>query len=514
MPRYAAVDIGSNSVRMEVAEISPAPGGKTPAVRILASDREVTRLGEAVFRAERVSPEALALTSSVLSRFARICERFDLDGIRVVATSAIRDARNQEEFLTAASRAIGARVEVISGAEEARLIHLGVQLRWPHLDKRVLVVDIGGGSAELILGDRGSLADAYSKPLGAVRLTEMFLENDPPTPEELERLRVYIDQKLERPVETIGRAPIDRVIATSASASAVVCAVNRLPRTQREKADRMRASVKQIRKLFKQVTSLDLDGRRRITGIGPKRAEIIIPGVTVLLRTLESFRQPTLYYSAGGLRDGIVADLLARGVGRELSMLARDQRKAIEQLARHYGVELPHARKVAELAHSLFVEATGLHGLPRPYGKLLQAAALLKDAGHYVSDTRHHRHSYYLVANSPLAGFTGSEREFIANLCRYHRKSVPTTLHPSFAALPADEQEAVRKLVPLLRIADALDRGQKQTVRGVQCHLNGDSVEVLVDAGSDAGIELWAAEQNRQVFEEVFRRAITFRRGV
>ncbi|MFN0169907.1 MAG: Ppx/GppA family phosphatase [Bryobacteraceae bacterium] len=513
MPRYAAVDIGSNSVRMEVAEISPPENGRTPAVRILASDREVTRLGEGVFRAGRVSPEAMALTGEVLARFAKTHQRFDLDGIRVVATSAIRDARNQEEFLTFASRAIGARVEVISGAEEARLIHLGVQLRWPHTGKRVLIVDIGGGSAELILGDRGSLGDAYSKPLGAVRLTEMFLKTDPPAPAELDRLRVYIDQKLARPVETIGRAPIDRVIATSASANAVVCAVNRLPRTQREKADRMRASLKQIRKLFKQVASLSLDRRRGITGIGPKRAEIIIPGVTVLLRTLESFRQPTLYYSAGGLRDGIVADLFARGVGRELSMLARDQRKIVEQLARHYGVELPHARKVAELSHSLFVEAAPLHGLPRAYGKLLQAAALLKDVGHYVSDTRHHRHSYYLIANSPLAGFTAIEREFIANLCRYHRKSVPTTFHPTFAALPAEEQEAVRKLVPLLRIADALDRAQKQTVRGVRCLLNGDSVEVSVDSGSDAGIELWAAEQNREVFQEVFGRSLTFRRS-
>lgn len=512
MPRYAAVDIGSNSIRMEVTEIEASADGAAPRYRILASDREVTRLGEGVFASERVTPDAMALTEQVLARFARTCARFDLDGVRVVATSAVRDARNQDEFRTVAEQAIGARVEVISGAEEARLIHLGVQLRWPHRDKRLLMIDIGGGSAELMVSDRGALVESFSKPLGAVRLTGMFLEHDPPTDAELHRLNEYIAQKLARPLETLMRPGLDRMIATSASASAVVCAANRIPRSDRDRADRLRATLKQVRKLYEQVTTRDLDGRRRITGIGPRRAEIIIPGVAVLWQVMEAFHQPAFYYSAGGVRDGIIADLFARGVGREKSMLAPEERRVVEQVARRYGVELRHARRVAELAHALFTGTAPLHGLARAYGKLLQAAALLKDTGHYVSDSRHHKHSYYLVANSPLPGFTDAERETVANLCRYHRKSMPTTLHPSYAALSAEQQQAVRLLTPLLRIADALERGQRQAVHAVECRLNGDRVDLIADCLPDADLEIWAAQQAASAFRQVYGRNLTVAR--
>jgi exopolyphosphatase/guanosine-5'-triphosphate,3'-diphosphate pyrophosphatase len=161
---------------------------------------------------------------------------------------------------------------------------------------------------------------------------------------------------------------------------------------------------------------LDLAERRKATGIGPKRAEIIVPGVSVLLRVLEDFRLPCLYYSAAGVRDGIIADLHARGVGRELAQLSRDQRKEVEQMSRRYGVALPHARKVAGLAHTLFTDLQPLHQLPPHFGKLLEAAAYLHDAGHFVSDSNHHKHSYYLVNNSDMPGFTNRERALIANL--------------------------------------------------------------------------------------------------
>src|SRR5437016_4429876 len=176
MPRYAAIDVGSNSIRMEAAEV--APGHET---RVLASDREVTRLGESVFRSGAVSEEALRATCAVLTRMAGLYRTLDVVGVRAVATSAIRDTRNQREFLARASEAAGAPVEIISGREEARLIHLGVESNWPQPEKRVLVIDIGGGSAEIIAAESGRMIDAYSKPLGAVRLKEAFLKDDPPS---------------------------------------------------------------------------------------------------------------------------------------------------------------------------------------------------------------------------------------------------------------------------------------------------------------------------------------------
>jgi len=507
MPRYAAIDIGSNSVRMLTAET--APGRDT---KILAAEREVTRLGAGVFLHGRIPPEAIDLVCEKLSRMAQIYNKLDVIGVRAVATSAVRDASNQQEFLERAAEALGTPVEIISGQEEARLIHLGVQARWPQPDKRVLIIDVGGGSAEIILGENGALSEAFSKPLGAVRLTEVFLKSDPATPVELHRLDEYIEEKLATPLRRIGVGPFDRLVATSATAAAIVCAVNRVRRSRRDEADRLKASVSQIRKFYREVCERDLAGRRKILGIGPKRAELIVAGTAVFLRALELFHQPALHYSAAGVRDGIIADLAARGVGRELSMLNRDQRRAVEQMARRYGVQVTHARKVAELAHRLFESLQALHRLPPALGKLLEAAAYLHDIGHYVSDTAHHKHSYYLVINSDLPGFTDTERQMIALLCRYHRRTMPVSRHSPFQALDPESRRAILLLTPLLRIADSLDRRHEQRVSDVQVQFRNGSVALALKSAQDTDLELWAAERVADSFRETYQLPLTLTR--
>ena len=504
MPRYAAVDIGSNSVRMLAAET--APGRPT---RILAAERQVTRLGAGVFLNGRIPPETINLVCEDLSRMAQVYRKLDVVGVRAVATSAVRDASNQQEFLGRASEVLGTPVEIISGQEEARLIHLGVEARWPQQDKRVLIVDVGGGSAEVILADHGALSEAFSKPLGAVRLTEVFLKSDPPAPLELHRMNEYIEEKLATPLRKIGAGPFDRVIATSATAAAIVCAVNRVRRSRRDEADRLKATVSQIRKFYREVGARDLAARRKIVGIGPKRAELIVAGTAVFLRALELFHQSSLHYSAAGVRDGIIADLAARGVGRELGMLNRDQRRAVEQMARRYGVQVTHARKVAELARRLFESLQSLHRLPPALGKLLEAAAYLHDVGHYVSDTAHHKHSYYLVVNSDLPGFTDTERQLIAVLCRYHRRAMPVSRHSPFQALDPESRRAILLLTPLLRIADSLDRSHEQRVFDLQVHLRNGSVAIALESGQDPDLELWAAERVADSFRETYQLPLT-----
>ncbi len=311
MPRYAAIDIGSNSIRMLAAEVTPGSPLKT-----LASSRQVTRLGESVFRTGRISSSAMDLCANVLAQMAAEYRSCGVVGVRAVGTSALRDASNQEEFLKRAEAALAAPVEVISGQEEARLIHLGVQIRWPHPEHRLLILDIGGGSAELILSEHGRMVQAFSKQLGALRLKEVFLKKDPPEPRELHRLEVYIQERIVDAVRRFGPAPYDRAIATSATAAAVICAVNRVPRAKREMADRLSATASQVRKLYRDLSERDLESRRKIPGIGPRRAEIIVPGAAMLIEVLREFRISKVYYSAAGLRDGIIADLAARGVGR------------------------------------------------------------------------------------------------------------------------------------------------------------------------------------------------------
>lgn len=507
MPRYAAIDIGSNSVRMMAAEVGQG------ASRILAQDRQVTRLGESVFRSGRISAEALDFLCAQLARMYTAYSVLDMRGVRAVATSAVRDASNQQEFLERTSAALKTSVEIISGPEEARLIHLGVEAQWPRPKERTLIIDVGGGSAELIISQGGQLLDAVSKPLGAVRLTEVFLKTDPPRSEELHRLDRYIEEKLLSFHKQHGTEKFDRAIATSATAAAIVSAVNQIPRAKREGADRLRASVAQIRDLYARLTVSDLATRRKIIGIGPKRAEIVTAGTAVFLRTLELFEHRSLYYSTAGVRDGIIADLAARGVGRELSQLSREQRLVVEAMAKRYAVALKHARHVACLAHRLFEILQNVHELPPAAGKLLEAAAYLHDIGHYVSGTGHHKHSAYLVANSDLPGFTDRERLTIAALCRFHRKSMPQPRHSQFQELDAESKRVVISLAPLLRIADALDRGHEQKVRDVACAAKDGAVTLLVQAEADADLEIWAAGEAARTFRDIYAKPILLQRG-
>lgn len=501
MPRYAAIDIGSNSVRMLAADVAPG-GALTP----LASDRQVTRLGESVFRTGRFSEESIAMVCETLRRMALAYRKFDVSGVRAVATAATRDAGNRIDFLSRASEALGAEVEVISGQEEARLIHLGVQSRWPSSDEgRTLIVDVGGGSAEVILSHEGRMQMAWSKPLGAVRLNEVFLRaTDPPAKDNLRHLEQFIDEKLHVALQEIGRGSFDRMIATSATAAAVVCGVNRVPRARRETADRLRATKAQVKKFYRSIAEKTLAERRRVTGIGPRRAEIIVAGAAVFWRVLDLFEHNSMYYLAAGVREGIVADLAARGVGRERTHLSREQRAVVEKLARKFGVEVRHARLIAGFTHQLFDSLAALHQVPAEWARLLEAAAYLLDTGHYISDTAHHKHAAYVVHNADLAGFTDHERRIIALLCRYHRKSLPAVRHADYQALDTDTRRMLLRIIPVLRLADSLDQSHGQHVERVTAAVTVDAVEVQIEGSGDTGLEEWSVDRLNTVFRQVY----------
>jgi exopolyphosphatase/guanosine-5'-triphosphate,3'-diphosphate pyrophosphatase len=373
------------------------------------------------------------------------------------------------------------------------------------------MMDIGGGSAQLVLSDEGRMVEAFSKPLGALRLTELFLRSDPPDPRELGRMQRYIQERIAGPVARFGPVKVDRMIATSSTAAAVVCAVNHVRRSRREQADRLPATAPQIRQLFRDSSSKDLTGRSKITGIGPKRAEIIVAGVAVLHEVVQELRLHRLYYSAAGVRDGIIADLMHRKVGMEQARLDPDQKRVVRAVGQRYGVAALHVRKVAELACMLFHGLQPLHKLPLAQGRALEAAAYLYNIGHYVNEVRHHRHSMYLVENSDLPGFEPRERLLIAALCRYHRKSMPQVSHQTFQALDPDNRRAVMVLTPLLRLAVALDQSQEQRVERLETVILEGTAEIRLYSDLDLDIETWHAAQVGDVFREVYGLALNVR---
>ena len=282
---YSAADIGSNSVRMDVVEAAP---GLPP--RLLATERDVARLGESVFRTGAVSPEALGLICSILARMSARSHALGSTVRRAVATAALRDATNQQEFIAVASEAWGAPVEVISGEEEARLIQRGVRSRLPHCPGNLLIIDVGGGSTEIICDGR-----AWSLPLGALRLQMLCLQDD--------ELFQFIREQAAPALEALAGVPVSQVIGTSATARAATTGGT----------TGGTVTTAHVREFYRSVCSLDLAGRRALEGIGPQRAEVIIPGTAVLLHVLETLRLPGLTYSPAGVRDGIIADLSACG---------------------------------------------------------------------------------------------------------------------------------------------------------------------------------------------------------
>jgi exopolyphosphatase/guanosine-5'-triphosphate,3'-diphosphate pyrophosphatase len=227
------------------------------------------------------------------------------------------------------------------------------------------------------------------------------------------------------------------------------------------------------------------------------------------MHVLDHFAISQLAYCSAGVRDGIIRDLADRGVGRERTRLDSEQRGMVEQFARKFGVDLRHARKVAIFARELFQSLEPWHRLEPEQGRLLETAAYLRDVGHAISDTSHHKHSQYIVANSDLAGFTDDEKQFVAMLCRYHRKAMPSARHDDYQGMPAARQRAVMLLSPLLRIADAIDRSRDQRVSAIECEIRGNSFFLTLESNTDTNLEVWAVERAATEFRQAYQKPIT-----
>ena len=526
MATFAVVDLGSNSCRLKIACV------EDHGLKTLHEDREVNRLGESVFQTGVLSPEAMERTIKALRRFHKAVQAQVVDRVRVVATSAMRDARNAAAFVEWVKSETGWDVEVISGLEEGRLIHLGVVQQEPGGRGKCVLIDLGGGSCEVTVSDKGRVQSMVSLPLGAVRL-QGYMESDPPTKEDVARLKQFIDRELALGEKKLGRPKGAAVIATSGTAAALAeasaaLAVGEVPERRSMKAGsggkvtgkgkaafvRLKpeaASTEDIRRLADALVTMSNAEREAVPGIGPKRSEIIVGGALVYASLLERLGLDGFRYSPLGLRDGMLAQMLAETDQRAPAHKALESERwaGVLEVCRRYGVDLKKAEPVRAHAKQLFRAMQVVHGLAPEYELWLETAAMLQEVGKFMNHQGHYRHTQYIIANSEIFGFSPEQRAVVSAIARYGGKSRPDTEDRVMRAVPAAEQASIAKAVVLLRLAAALnrDRATATLKLGVAVYPK----RVVLELGpSRAGAELeaWALKREAGYFREVMRREL------
>jgi exopolyphosphatase/guanosine-5'-triphosphate,3'-diphosphate pyrophosphatase len=505
MPTFAAIDIGSNSVRLKIARMV---GHK---LREIHEDREVTRLGESVFRQGFLSPEAIATTVKVLRRFHRAVQKTAADSVRVVATSAMRDARNSRAFIEWVRSSTGWNVEIISGLEEARLIHMGINSNLRISAAPVLMIDLGGGSCELTISEKHRILSTVSVPLGAVRVTNEFLKHDPPRKAELQQLRGFVAREIERIQQRVTKARPKVVIATSGTAESLAAVCHNLYKTKGTRENTV--SRAQMGRIAKRIARLPVEERRKLPGIGPRRAEIIVAGAMVYADLLERCQLRGFRYSPLGLRDGLLAQMAAEyDTGTRSGRQIESERwESVRTAVGHYRVDLKHAMRVRDSAIQLFASLKAVHRLPPEYREWLSAAAMLYEVGDYVNRNGRHRHTYYIISHSEILGYTPQQRRIIAGIARYLGKSRPVVSDPPVKLLSPADRNQVTKASLLLRLARALNLGRGATASKTRIRIqNGEvNLELIASRKTGLDLELWAVEKEKDYFREVFGRELS-----
>jgi exopolyphosphatase / guanosine-5'-triphosphate,3'-diphosphate pyrophosphatase len=510
----AAIDVGTNSVHMVLVNIQPS----LPAFTIVGREKSTVRLGDRDKTTGNLTPAAMERAIAALKRCIDIAKAAQAEQIIAVATSAMREAPNGQEFLQQIETELGLWVNLISGTEEARRIYLGVLSGMSFGGQPHVLIDIGGGSTELILGDGDEPRSLSSTKVGAVRLNAQYVTTDPISNSEFTGLRSYIRGMLERPIEDIlvNRRPGEKLqmIATSGTAE-TLAELNARDKTGSVPSplNGYQLSLKDIREWVNRLRKANLAQRLAIPGMSERRAEILLAGSLILQEAMEMLGIECLTICERSLREGVVVDwMLSRGMIEDrLRYHSSVRQRSVIKTAQKYRVNLEHSQRIADFATSLFDQTVGVFydwdGTDRD---LLWASAILHNAGHHVSHSSHHKHSYYLVRHADLLGYTEIEIETIANLARYHRKSGPKKKHENYRSLTSKRyRKFVDQMHPLLRLAVALDRRQIGAIKSMRCEYKPATRELYLylqpnQADDPCDLELWSLNIKKESFETTY----------
>ena len=499
--RIAAIDVGSNSIHMVIASAH-----RPPAFEVVDREREVVQIGRGSFARRRLRRDAMQRTALALRRFVQLARRLQAERILCTTTAAVREASNGGEFLQLCRELAGITPRIIPAAEEGRLIDLAVRSALRVHTPHALVVDVGGGSAQLVAGMEGRAPRVVSAPVGALRLTERFLQHDPPTPREISRLRRAIREELDAAFDKLGDQDGAQVYGSSGAVHALAHAAHWLDRGERVRQINGHAiGVDSLRRLTRRLLRMPLAQRVRLPEVDGLRAEIIVPGALVLLEVLERAGASHLTLSDFGLREGLVTDWLQHHV-HEVSALdsVEDLRlRSVLALLAKFGPTGAHPEHVANLSLALFDGLAPEHGIDASARELLRFAALLHDVGSAIAYDGHAEHSRYVIRNGHLRGLSEEEVEVIANVARYHGKARPRKHDEGYRRLRKGMRRTVRWLAAMLRVAEGLDRSHYQLIRGLHVERRGGRISLHVRALRDAQLELWAARRRTRELERL-----------
>ena len=512
--KLAAIDIGSNSIKLVVVDAAASDS-----FVVLAREKEVVRLGHETLLKGYLGRAAILRAASCINRFRSIAEARGAERIVTIATASVREANNAANFIKAIAQKSGLTVEVLSGIEEARLIGLAAYYACGNKRSSLLNIDIGGGSTELSVFRNGAPKNLLSLKLGAVGLSERFIRADPPKAKELESLYNEIRLAFQRPARELRAARWGVVTGTSGTIQALGIALAFKSRKHLDVAPQTLdpqqtiITFKKLCRLNESLAEMSANERSVRTGITPQRAEIIVSGGLILEEAMRSLRIKSLQTCNWALREGVIIDRLREWEEQSLPPmpdLAEPKLRGVHAVGKRFGYEENHAHQVSYLAERIYDALSPVSGFSRHERVLLSAAALLHDVGYHIAHDSHHKHSHYLIEHSELTGFSESERVIIANTARYHRGSGPKDRHPNFALLGSEDQETVRKLSSILRIADALDRRHDSRIVDLKVRRTGKTFNIKVLSSKECEDEVTEANRRLDLFKSAFKCRINF----
>ena len=502
--KFAAIDIGSNSIKLVVVEAAASDS-----FAVLAREREGVRLGHETLLKGHIDRGAILRATECIRRLRSIAEARGAQTIVATATAAVREANNSANFINAVEQKTGIKVEILSGIEEARLIGLAASHGCGAKGVPALNIDIGGGSTEISIFRDGLPTTLLSMKLGAVGLTERFLTSDPPRAKAVEALRTEVRAALERPARELRDYRWEIVTGTSGTILAIGNALRlRSAGGQTVQPIETRIRLKELAEFNSTISSMTIQERKIAARLTLPRAEIIVAGGLVLEEVMRALEIKSLSTCEWGLREGVIIDRLRDWEAQSRPPMPdiTDQKlRGVHAVGRRFGYEEAHSHQVTRLAERIFDALSSSVNLTRHQRLLLSAAALLHDVGYHIAHESHHKHSFYLIENSELTGFSESERAVIANVARYHKGSLPKERHPQFAALNPADRLTVARLAGILRVADALDRRHDSRVKDLSCRRTRNVFHILATSILECENELTEAGRRLKLFERAFQ---------